>query len=79
MNSSGFGHLVVALPLAHQQQRTLFLCGLSAPLLMLLQLTGTAKMFQIFESRQDREDSLAATRSQSQAKATCTIEQSSLN
>ena len=48
MNSSGFGHLVVALPLAHQQQRTLFLCGLSAPLLMLLQLTGTAKMFQIF-------------------------------
>ena len=48
MNSSGFGHLVVALPLAHQQQRTLFRCGLSAPLLMLLQLTGTAKMFQIF-------------------------------
>ncbi|CAK6695893.1 STAS domain-containing protein [Synechococcus sp. CBW1107] len=61
MDSSGFGHLVVALKLARQQQRDLFLCGLSAQLLMVLQLTGTDKVFRMFESRQDCEDSLAAT------------------
>ncbi|MCT0226154.1 STAS domain-containing protein [Synechococcus sp. CS-1328] len=60
MDSSGFGHLVVALKLARQQQRDLFLSGLCTQLLMVLQLTGTDKVFRIFESRQECEDSLDA-------------------
>jgi anti-anti-sigma factor len=59
MDSSGFGHLVVSHKLARQQERELLLCGLNSQLLMVLQLTGTDRIFRIFASRQEAEAAMA--------------------
>ncbi|MFY8150123.1 MAG: STAS domain-containing protein [Prochlorococcaceae cyanobacterium] len=61
MDSSGFGHLVVALKLARQQERELLLCGLNSQLMMVLQLTGTDKIFRIYPTRQEAEAALVAS------------------
>lgn len=59
MDSSGFGHLVVSHKLVRQQERELLLCGLNIQLLMVLQLTGTDRIFHIFPTRQEAEAAMA--------------------
>lgn len=61
MDSSGFGHLVVSHKLVRQQERELLLCGLNSQLLMVLQLTGTDRIFHIFPTRQDAEAAMVVS------------------
>ncbi|KEF43358.1 MAG: hypothetical protein ER33_01030 [Cyanobium sp. CACIAM 14] len=48
MDSSGFGCLVATLKRVREQGRQLYLCSLSSQLRMVLELTGTDRVFTVF-------------------------------
>lgn len=52
MDSSGFGALVSVLKRVREQGRQLFLCGLNSQVRIVLELTGTEKVFTIFPNSQ---------------------------
>ncbi len=52
MDSSGFGALVSVLKRVREQGKQLYLCGLNSQVRIVLELTGTEKVFTIFADRQ---------------------------
>jgi anti-anti-sigma factor len=48
MDSSGFGALVSVLKRVREQGKQLFLCGLNSQVRIVLELTGTERVFSIF-------------------------------
>lgn len=52
MDSSGFGALVSVLKRVREQGKQLFLCGLNSQVRIVLELTGTEKVFRIFQNRE---------------------------
>jgi anti-anti-sigma factor len=57
MDSSGFGALVSVLKRVREQGKQLYLCSLTSQVRIVLELTGTEKVFTIFP---DREACVAA-------------------
>ncbi|MCT0207944.1 STAS domain-containing protein [Synechococcus sp. CS-1332] len=50
MDSSGFGALISVLKRVREQGKQLFLCGLNSQVRIVLELTGTERVFTIFPS-----------------------------
>ncbi len=53
MDSSGFGSLVTALKRVRECGKQLYLCSLNSQMRIVLELTGTDRVFTIFPSRHD--------------------------
>lgn len=53
MDSSGFGALVSALKRVREHGKQLFLCSLNSQLRVVLELTGTDRVFTIFANSHD--------------------------
>ncbi|WP_254964751.1 MULTISPECIES: STAS domain-containing protein [unclassified Cyanobium] len=63
MDSSGFGALVSVLKRVREQDRQLFLCGLCSQVRIVLELTGTEKVFTIFPNSEACVAALAVDQS----------------
>jgi anti-anti-sigma factor len=63
MDSSGFGALVSVLKRVREQGRQLYLCGLNSQVRIVLELTGTEKVFIIFPNSEACLASLSASAS----------------
>jgi anti-anti-sigma factor len=59
MDSSGFGALVSTLKRVREHRKQLFLCSLNSQLRIVLELTGTDRVFTIFPSSHECLDFLA--------------------
>jgi anti-anti-sigma factor len=53
MDSSGFGFLVTALKRVREHGKQLYLCSLNSQMRIVLELTGTDRVFTIFPSSHD--------------------------
>ncbi len=58
MDSSGLGALVLALKTVHTRNIKLVLCSINEQVKMLFELTSMDKIFEIFSSREEFENSI---------------------
>lgn len=60
MNSTGIGALVATLKIVRAQRKQIYLCGLSAQVKMLFELTKMDRVFKIFLDQQEFESNMLA-------------------